>query len=92
MAKKCVRLKGSENAFLCVILDQNAQPVYVVSDPVGLSGLYPATVREEDEKRIISMVGDLFKIKHPENVFECIDFEEKNFIRKPKILNKNGLN
>ena len=91
MVKKCVRLKGSENAFLCVLFDQNAQPIYVVSDPVGLSGLYPVTVNEQDEKNIVSMVGDLFKIKSPDSVFECIYFQEKTFTTKPKIF-KDGLN
>lgn len=92
MAKKCVRLKGSENAFLCVIFDQDSQPIYIIGDPVNLLGMFPVTVKADDERHIINMVGDLFKIKLPETLFECIDYNEKNFISKPKMIFKNGLN
>lgn len=92
MAKKCVILKGSEKAFLCVLFDQNAQPVYAIADPVGISGIYPVTVSDADEKSIVKFIGEHFKIKSPETLFECIDFEEKKFITKHKMIFKNGLN
>lgn len=92
MEKKCVRLKGSENAFICVIFDQNSQPIYVIGDPVNLFGMFPVTFKADDETHMINMIGDLFKIKSPKTLFECIDYNEKNFISKPKMIVRNGLN